>query len=89
MTRLRPAGVDFYGNPDQSFATPDSLDLDAFVMFSSEGARFFLPPGADVVAGDRLVFETTTYEVHDAPKRVRSPSREVLTIANAARVAKE
>jgi len=89
VTRLRASGEDLYGNPDRSFTNPGTATLDAFVMFQDEGARFFLPPGTDLRVGDRVTFDGATYEVQTKPKRVRSPSREVVIIAPTVRIAED
>lgn len=80
VTRLRATGTDEYGNPDRSWATPDALDLQGFVMYGLDATTVFLPPLTDVLEGDRMVVESDTYTVKGA-KRVRSPSREVMTTA--------
>lgn len=87
VTRLRASGVDEYGNPNRSWDAPAELVLDAFVTYNVTVYRdgvvsapsAYMPPGVDVDAGDRLVVEAVTYNVQGV-KRIRSPSREVMTV---------
>ncbi|BCJ41671.1 hypothetical protein GCM10010168_53310 [Actinoplanes ianthinogenes] len=74
VTVLRPTGVDEYGNPDHSWANPLATETVGFLS----GDTVYLPPGTDVLKGDRLLIGERTYTVADDPGQARSPSRTVL-----------
>ncbi|MDG4792697.1 hypothetical protein [Micromonospora sp. WMMD1082] len=71
---LRQTTADEYGNPGSGPHAPVG-ELAGFLT----GSAVFMPPGADVERGDRLTIGEDTYDVPDDPKRLRSPSREVMT----------
>ncbi|SCL33019.1 hypothetical protein GA0070616_4614 [Micromonospora nigra] len=74
VTVLRQTTADEYGNPGAGPHAPVAT-LRGFLS----GSAVFMPPGADVERGDRLVIGAETYDVEGDPKRLRSPTREVMT----------
>lgn len=54
-------------------STTATADPSARALSTSVGAVAYCPPGADVEAGDRIVFDGATYDVEGEPLRVRSP----------------
>lgn len=74
VTVLRQTTADEYGNPGSGAHSPVA-ELTGFLS----GSAVFMPPGAPVERGDRLVVGPDTYDVPEDPKRLRSPSREVMT----------
>lgn len=74
MTVLRQTTADAYGNPGNGPFVPVAV-LDGF----RAGDAVFFAPGADVQRGDRLAVGADLLDVEGDPRRLRSPSREVLT----------
>ena len=61
-----------------SLMTPGtSLTMDGRVQGTSEGYTCYLPPGADVVAGDRIQYNGETYTIMGEPKVWKSPTGQV------------
>ena len=75
VTVLRATGADEYGNPGASWSSPTEKRERGFL----QGSTCFMPPDADVRAGDRLRVAGRTYAVDGEPQIARSPSRPVLT----------
>jgi hypothetical protein len=83
-TRLRPSGSDAYGNPGGSWATPSRATVSLFMVEkirttvngSSVLTEALAPATADVVTGDRLVIDGTTFVATVAA--IDSPTRSVL-----------
>ncbi|RLK22638.1 hypothetical protein DER29_0476 [Micromonospora sp. M71_S20] len=71
---LRPTGADEYGNPGAGPHAPAGT----FAGFLS-GDAVYGPPTADVQRGDRLRIGPDVYDVEGDPRRLRSPSKAVLT----------
>lgn len=46
-----------------------SLSMDGRVLAINDQLTAYLPEGADVKAGDRIIFEGETYEINGDPKR--------------------
>ncbi|TDC33456.1 hypothetical protein [Micromonospora sp. KC213] len=74
VTVLRQTTADAYGNPGSGPHVPVG-EAAGFLT----GDAVFLPAGADVQRGDRLAIRADTYDVEGDPRRLRSPSREVMT----------
>jgi hypothetical protein len=93
MTRLRATGVDEYGNAAESWDTPDTKTIRAFVTYGAGSTlghahrltKALFPVGTDVQDGDRVVYLGATYVV-EAARSVRSPSKPILVAANLAPV---
>lgn len=89
VVRQRPTvtAPDRYGDTQPDWTTPSTVTLTVRgiePVSSSEddndgrqavitGYRIYLEPGADVLAGDRVVLRGTTYDVDGAPADWRSP----------------
>ncbi|MFI7069552.1 hypothetical protein [Micromonospora sediminicola] len=74
VTVLRPSGADAYGNPGSGAHSPAGT----FAGFLS-GEAVYGPPDADVQRGDRLAIGADVYDVEGDPRRLRSPSKTVMT----------
>lgn len=93
LTRLRATGTDEYGNAAASWTTPDTKAIRAFVITGTSSTlghahtltKAFFPVGTDVLTGDRVVYQGTTYNV-EAARTIRSPSKSVLMSASLAPV---
>ena len=49
-----------------------SLSQDGRVLGVSDGYTVYLPPDADVKAGDRIVYDGDTYEINGDPRKWKS-----------------
>ena len=49
-----------------------SLDENGRVLGISDGYTAYLPPSADVIAGDRIVYDGETYEIRGEPRQWHS-----------------
>lgn len=54
-----------------------SLSQDGRVLGVSEGLTIYMPPDADIQAGDRITWQGDTYQVMGEPKRWRSATDRV------------
>ena len=86
VTRIRPGVKTQRGSqiPDWENATElvitgcsvqpagTSLSQDGRVLGVSDGYTVYLPPGADVKAGDRIVYDGDTYEIDGDPRKWKS-----------------
>lgn len=75
VTVLRPEGADEYGNADGSWSSPTPISGVGFML----AEKCLMPANADVKRGDRLVVAGRTYDVIGDPRRLRSPTKTVLT----------
>lgn len=87
VTRQRAtATTDVYGNTQTDWTTPATLTLTVRGVEPTSskeendnrqtvitGYRLYLEPGADVLAGDRIVMRGSTYDVDGDPADWRSP----------------
>ena len=88
VTRVRPGTKTERGSAVPDWTTASSLVIsgchvqpsstglsqDGRVLGISEGLNCYLPPDADVAAGDRIICDGETYTINGAPKRWRSAS---------------
>ncbi|WP_229398181.1 hypothetical protein [Micromonospora okii] len=75
VTVLRQLAADEYGNPGTGGPFVPVAVLAGF----RAGDAVYLAPGANIQRGDRLTIGPDTFDVEGDPRRLRSPSREVLT----------
>ena len=88
ITRLRAAVITQRGSEIPDWSNPDSLVIpgcsvqpagtslteDGRVQGTSDGCTCFLPPGSDVRAGDRILYNGATYTIMGEPRRWTSPT---------------
>ena len=86
VTRIRPGVKTLRGStvPDWEHASElvitncsvqpagTSLSQDGRVLGVSDGYTVYMPPNADVLAGDRIVYDGDTYEIDGRPRRWKS-----------------
>ena len=91
VTILRPGTTTSRGSTVYDWSSPQSwvvdlcslqtsctgLSQDGRVLGISEGFTVYLPPGTDVEAGDRVVFEGETYTIIGKPKPWKSATGRV------------
>lgn len=91
VTILRPGTTISRGSTVYDWSSPQSwvvgncsvqpastgLSQDGRVLGISEGFTVYLPPGTDVKAGDRVVFEDETYTIIGKPKPWKSATGRV------------
>ena len=91
VTRLRATIITQRGSQIPDWSNPSSLvitgcsmqpsgtslTMDGRVQGTSEGYTCYLPPGADVVAGDRIQYNGETYTIMGEPKVWKSPTGQV------------
>lgn len=82
ITRIRPETKESRGSTIPDWDNTDSLEIkncsvqpsstglsqDGRVLGISEGYTVYLPPGTDVLAGDRIAFEGNVYTINGEPK---------------------
>lgn len=82
ITRLRPAEKTSRGSTVYDWSNPceliikgcsvqpasTGLSQDGRVLGISEGYTVYCPPGSDIKAGDRIVYEGNTYTINGEPK---------------------
>lgn len=51
-----------------------SLSLDGRVLGIADGWTAYVPEGADVLAGDHIVFDGETYEINGEPRKWTGPA---------------
>lgn len=81
ITVQRSTTADAYGNPGHDWTSPEEHSEVGFAVAGSARRKdetVFMPPTADVLAGDRMVVNGVQYEVLGAPKLLRSPSKAVM-----------
>lgn len=83
ITRIRPGTKTVRGSvvPDWDHVTSKditgcsvqpastSLSEDGRVLGISDGMTAYVPKDADIIAGDRIVFDGNTYTINGAPRR--------------------
>lgn len=88
VTRLRPGTTTSRGSTIFDWSNPSTaqisgcsvqpastgLSQDGRVLGINEGLTAYLPAGADVKAGDRIVFDGETYTINGEPQRWTSPT---------------
>lgn len=88
ITRVRPGSQTVRGSviPDWTNATSETisgcsvqpaqttLNEDGRVLGITDGLTAYLPNGADVQAGDRIVYDSETYEITGEPRVWVSPT---------------
>ena len=88
VTRLRPTIVTQRGSEIPDFSNPDRLNIegcsmqpsgtsltqDGRVQGTAEGYTCYLPPGADIMAGDRIQYDGAIYTIMGEPKTWKSPT---------------
>ena len=91
VTRLRPTIITQRGSEIPDWEDPDRLEIqgcsmqpagtsltqDGRVQGTSDGYTCFLPPGADVQAGDRIEFGGVVYTINGEPRVWQSPTGRV------------
>ena len=94
VTRIRPGTIERRGStePDWSNATeleisgcsmqPGSttLSMDGRVLGISDGYTCYMPPGSDVMEGDKIRFGGNDYQIKGAPRAWISPTGMVSSI---------
>lgn len=94
VTRIRPGQIDRRGSigPDWSTATEKqisgcsvqpggtSLSQDGRVLAISDGYTCYMPPGSDVIAGDKIRFNGQDYQVIGEPRAWTSPTGRVSSL---------
>ena len=91
VTRLRAAVITQRGSEIPDWTNPDSLEItgcsmqpagttltqDGRIQGTSDGYTCYLPPGADVLAGDRIQYNGKTYAIIGEPRAWASPTGRV------------
>lgn len=91
VTRLRASIITQRGSDIPDWSNPNSLEiagcsmqpagtsltLDGRVQGTTDGYTCFLPPGADVQAGDRILYGGKTYAITGEPRIWQSPTGRV------------
>ena len=91
VVRLRPTTKQSRGSAIPDWSNPDRLEIkgcsvqpastglsqDGRVLGISEGLTVYLPPGADIRAGDRVVIDGRTYVINGEPKAWKSATGRV------------
>lgn len=95
VTRVRPAVKKVRGTDVPDWENPDrltiehcsvqpsttALEQEGRVLGISEGMNAYMPPSADVQAGDRIEYEGGVYLIDGEPKRMNSASGNLTHIA--------
>lgn len=88
VTRLRAPYIEQRGTKVRDWSNPDQLEVTGCSVQGTTGsttwtddrhpvtagATLYAPPGADIVDGDRIVYNGTTYAVDGAPVEWQSPT---------------
>ncbi len=91
VTRLRATTITQRGSVIPDWSNPDrlaipgcsmqpagtSLTQDGRVQGTTDGYTCFLPPGADVLAGDRIEYGGNVYTINGEPRTWHSPTGRV------------
>ena len=91
VTRLRAATIIQRGSEIPDWSNPDRLEIpgcsmqpagtsltqDGRVQGTTDGYTCYLPPGADVLAGDRIEFMGEVYTINGEPRSWNSPTGRV------------
>lgn len=91
VTRLRATTITQRGSVIPDWSNPDrlaipgcsmqpagtSLTQDGRVQGTTDGYTCFLPPGADVLAGDRIEYDGNVYTINGEPRTWQSPTGRV------------
>lgn len=91
VTRLRPTVITQRGSEIPDWSNPDRLEIpgcsmqpagtsltqDGRVQGTTDGYTCYLPPGADVMAGDRIQYRGGTYTINGEPRVWNSPTDRV------------
>jgi len=94
VTRLRPGTIDRRGSKEPDWTNPNSLDIpgcsiqpaqttlsqDGRVLGISEGWTAYFPPGADVLAGDKIRWDGEDYKIIGKPRAWTSPTGKVSSL---------
>lgn len=94
VTRLRAAAITQRGSEIPDWSDPDRLEIpgcsmqpagtsltqDGRVQGTADGYTGYLPPGADVRAGDRILYNGATYAVIGEPRAWQSPTGRVSSL---------
>lgn len=93
VTRLRATTITQRGSEIPDWSNPDrlaipgcsmqpagtSLTQDGRVQGTTDGYTCYLPPGADVLAGDRIEYGGNVYTINGEPRTWQSPTGRVST----------
>ena len=88
VTRLRPTVITQRGSQIPDWTNPDRLEIpgcsmqpadtsltqDGRIQGVTDGWTCFLPPGADVLAGDRIEYGGKVYAINGEPRVWASPT---------------
>lgn len=88
VTRLRATTITQRGSEIPDWTGPDRLEIhgcsmqpagtsltqDGRVQATADGYTCFLPPGADVLAGDRIEYAGKVYTINGEPRIWQSPT---------------
>ena len=91
VTRLRPTIITQRGSEIPDWENPNrliitgcsmqpagtSLTQDGRVQGTTDGYTCYLPPGADVIAGDRIEYDGHVYTINGEPRFWQSPTGRV------------
>ena len=91
VTRLRATIITQRGSEIPDWSNPDrltitgcsmqpagtSLTQDGRVQGTTDGYTCYLPPGADVLAGDRIEYDGNVYTINGEPRAWQSPTGRV------------
>lgn len=94
VTRIRPGQIDRRGSiePDWSNATEKeitgcsvqpggtSLSQDGRVLAISDGYTCYMPPGSDVIAGDKIRYNGQEFQIIGEPRPWASPTGRVSSL---------
>ena len=92
VTRLRATIITQRGSEIPDWSNPDrltitgcsmqpagtSLTQDGRVQGTTDGYTCYLPPGADVLAGDRIEYGGNVYTINGEPRAWQSPTGRVI-----------
>lgn len=91
VIRLRATAITQRGSEIPDWSSPDRLEIpgcsmqpagtsltqDGRVQGTTDGYTCYLPPGADVLAGDRIEYGGNTYTINGEPRAWNSPTGRV------------
>lgn len=88
ITRIRPGKRVIRGSEIFDWSAPDTLEIggcsvqpagtalsqDGRIQGITDGYTCYMPPGSDVITGDRIIYNGNTYTINGEPRPWNSPT---------------